>query len=359
MKRRELIKLGSCGLAAVAIGGVGLPGIFPRNKALAAGQTLSLTMKEAYAEMVDLEPVYVWAFEEPNVGLSFPGPAIFATEGDPLSIQVTNAMDEVHEFAVPGVVPSRTIAPGATETFDFTAPAPGTYFYLDPRNAPVNRVLGLHGALVVLPATGNTPYSSPTSRVLTLFDNLGTSPSFPGQAWDPARSWIWIFSTLDPSKNRLVENLTAGQEIAPADFLNGYLPRYFTVNGKSGFFSAHDPNMVPSGSVGQPALIRVLNSGLATHSPHIHGNHLYLLAENGQVRDNLFYLDTWTMRPLDTKDLLHPFIQPPDVPPNAWPPVEESFPMEYPMHCHTEISQSAGGGNYPQGLMVDWVLSGS
>jgi hypothetical protein len=28
------------------------------------------------------------------------------------------------------------------------------------------------------------------------------------------------------------------------------------------------------------------------------------------------------------------------------------------MHCHTEMSQTAGGGNYPQGLVTDWELTG-
>ena len=30
----------------------------------------------------------------------------------------------------------------------------------------------------------------------------------------------------------------------------------------------------------------------------------------------------------------------------------------YPMHCHAEMSQSAGGGVYPGGLVADWVLAG-
>ena len=146
--------------------------------------------------------------------------------------------------------------------------------------------------------------------------------------------------------------------ISPAAFVRNFLPRYFTINGKSGFFASHDDHIAPHGRVGEPALLRVLNAGLAIHSPHIHGNHVYQLAINGRVQNNIFLLDTWTMRPLDRRDVFLPFIKPLDIPPAAWPPVEESFPLVYPMHCHMEMSQTSGGGNYPQGLITDWVIEG-
>jgi hypothetical protein len=28
----------------------------------------------------------------------------------------------------------------------------------------------------------------------------------------------------------------------------------------------------------------------------------------------------------------------------------------YPMHCHAEMSQTAGGGLYPGGQVSDWIL---
>ena len=30
----------------------------------------------------------------------------------------------------------------------------------------------------------------------------------------------------------------------------------------------------------------------------------------------------------------------------------------YPMHCHAEMSQTAGGGQYPSGMYTEWELSG-
>jgi hypothetical protein len=90
---------------------------------------------------------------------------------------------------------------------------------------------------------------------------------------------------------------------------------------------------------------------------------VFCLSESGgdapsQPRDNIVELDTWLMSPMDRKDLLLPFCKPPDIPENAWPPRQEPFPFKYPMHCHIEMSQTAAGGNYPQGLVTDWQMLG-
>lgn len=253
--------------------------------------------------------------------------------------------------------------------------------YLDPLNAPVNRVMGLHGVMVVLPSPNgnNTPYSDPTANVQRLFDDLGTADHFPGHPWDPDRNAIWVFNAIDPDK---IRSAAIPGVFSSAAFLGNYLPQYFTINGKSGFFAAQhgagggghehgdDGNRADihghisiNGHVGQPCLIRNLNAGLMTHSPHIHGNHVYLLSENGAVLNNVTMVDTWSMPPGAVKDLLLPFIAPPDIPPNFWQRVaagtnQELFPLVYPMHDHNEISNTAAGGNYPQGLVTHFQFDG-
>lgn len=67
-------------------------------------------------------------------------------------------------------------------------------------------------------------------------------------------------------------------------------------------------------------------------------------------------------------DWLLPFVKPEDIPPNAnWPPTEElgltlggmrQSPLGFPMHDHTEMSQTAAGGNYPMGMLTDWEITG-
>jgi FtsP/CotA-like multicopper oxidase with cupredoxin domain len=346
------------GVAAAVVLGSQLDeiaGVFRQAEPVPATQA-ALSLEEVLVEMVDLTPVYMWAFADPVNGPQIPGPAVLAQEETTVDITITNNLDEDHAFSIPGVVTSGILSPGQSERLTFQAPPAGTYMYRDPLNDPVNRVMGLHGVMVVMPKGGSTPYGDPTPQVQQLFNDLGTSTQFPGDAWDPARTIMWVFNEIDPALNSLLQN---NQPVDPATFVRDFLPRYFTINGKSGFFSAHDPNISPHGRVGQPMLLRVLNPGLATHSPHIHGNHVYVLAADGRVQDNVFLVDTWTMRPDGRADVLLPFIRPPDIPPAAWPPVEEPFPHKFPMHCHTEMSQTSGGGNYPQGLVTDWVIEGT
>jgi len=446
MDRREFIKKSALGLTAVALGSVALPPMFRRTEALAANGGLDLEIVDVYHEMVDGQLIYSWAFSIGGVP-SIPGPAIFVTEGEPVTLNITNRLDEPHSFAIKGdnsnpfVVNSPPIPPG-TENYpvSFTAPAPGTYIYQDLVNAPVGRVLGLHGVLVVMPsksfAAHDTPYGllAAANPIQMLFNDLGFAPWFPGDCWRPERQVLWVFSELDPRYNRMAE---LGQTIDPADLLKNYLPSYFFINGRSGYFSAFDhvhhynmehdlampmPKQIPppDGFIpaqefdtdimayqGQPILIRNVHVGLDTHSPHTHANHCYMLAQNGVLLGDArqgacWWVDTWTMLPEERMDLIFPMIMPPDIvtampanlpagvpqiglPPDlagydiweklkngtsqeGFGPGEEShwnvahsgpgFPMAWPMHSHQEISQTAAGGNYPQGLITHIEILG-
>lgn len=373
--RREFIKIGLTGLSAIAIGTkLELPGIFTHREAYAATVPVNLTMTDAFVEFNDLNQVYMWTFADSG-GPKFPGPTIFVNEGDTINLNITNTLDEDHGFAITGTrISGGVIAPGATANLSFQAPPAGTYLYYDPLNPPVNRVLGLHGVLVVLPGGGGVrnPYSNATNEVDNLFDDLGNTPHFPGDQWRPERTWIWTLHQTDPRFNAIAGS---GAVVNRIDMVRNFLPRYFTISGKGGFFSAHDPNISPSGMVGQPALIRIVNAGLTTHSTHIHANHAYVTSVNGTVSDNVYHVDTYSIRPMDRVDWMVPFVRPPDIPdvseirnPGSNPnrlirldaPEELALvlggvpqsPLEYPMHCHTEMSQSMAGGNYPMGLVV-------
>jgi FtsP/CotA-like multicopper oxidase with cupredoxin domain len=301
-------------------------------------------------------------------------------EGTPVRVFVTNTLLENHAFVIPGVVDSGPITPGATAVVTFTAPAAGTYMYLDPLNAPVNRVLGLHGPMVVTPAAGNTPYSAPTPAVQQLFNDLGTTAQFPKNAlapagWQHERSRIWFLHQIDPVFNAQAQaDFEAGRAstITAADMKADFLPRYFTINGKSGAFSSHDPATILEGMIGEPMLVRILNAGLFTHSNHLHANHFYVTAVNDTVRDNVFFLDSFHIFPEDRVDWLVPFVRPPDIAGDQNIPLRNLIPNElalvlgdvpqsplgYPMHCHMEPSQTAAGGNYPQGTVTHFEFTG-
>jgi hypothetical protein len=145
--------------------------------------------------------------------------------------------------------------------------------------------------------------------------------------------------------------------------LEKFTPRYFTINGKSGSVSTENLVTVPvfpvqddtSNQVG--ALIRVVNTGAATHSPHWHGNHVFLVEHNatptavGMVRER----DIVQSDPLSRDAVLLPIHTGLD----AWPPLDADagfVEQAYPMHCHAEMSQTAAGGLYPMGMLCDWRL---
>lgn len=404
LKRRDFLKLGFGGLSAIVLGSnLKIPGIFKGSEAYAANHIVNLTITDALVEMADSTPadrreVYMWVFadlHDSTLEPHFPGPTIFAQEGDSITINIANALDEQHAFAISGTrISSSAISPGGSTSLTFTAPRAGTYIYHDPLNAPVNRVLGLHGTLVVLPAaSGNIPYSNPTVQVQRLFNDLGTTPHFPPNTastgtidypptngkWVPERTWIWNFHTTDPVWNA---EALAGRPIDRIEFLRDFIPTYFTINGKSGFYSGHDNDISPFGRVGEPALIRLVNTGLAAESPHLHANHFYVTSINGRIMDNIFHADTFSIFPMDRINWMVPFIRPPDIPPvsNILTPgsnlnrlirldaaqelgitLLNGFrlsPLGYPMHDHAEPSQTASGGNYPFGSMIHLTFTG-
>lgn len=361
MLRRSFLRYGALGAAAAAA----------PTHAFAATMSIDLVIREYMVELIDGSIVYQLLFAQRDAsGAVTPRPVLRAKQGDAVTIRITNESPRAHGFAIPGV--SANIPPigaGQTGVFSFTAPAGGSYLYLDPTNAPFHHALGLAGAFIVTPRNGKTlagsqtPYSAVNPAIAAVFDALGTTPRFPGNKWLPnqgGREKLWILGSLDPAMCAAAER---GETMNPAVAYTAFKPRYFTINGLSGYDLHDEPSVVAKGYIGQPTLIRTFNVGLCTHAPHIHGNHVFELSTTNAAgavvpNSNINERDTWIMGPLARKDVLLPFEKPKDVPPAAWPPRDEPFPMRYVMHCHTEMSQTAAGGNYPQGMVTHWELLG-
>ena len=58
------------------------------------------------------------------------------------------------------------------------------------------------------------------------------------------------------------------------------------------------------------------------------------------------------LHPRDRYDLLLPC----ELPRDAATTVAPGQQLHYPMHSHSEPSQTAGGGLYPGGQLTDWIL---
>jgi FtsP/CotA-like multicopper oxidase with cupredoxin domain len=359
INRRQFIKYAGGGIAALVVG-TRLSWVFENPVYVAAAvQTIELEIGDAIKQMVTHNSIninpnpalcYFWIYKSvnPDLPAECPGPTIFATKGDTINIAVTNSLDEPHAFFIPGMVDSGPIAPGArwpaTGTFSFTASKSGAHLYFDNLNAPVNRVMGLHGALVVMPvapAVGHkfTPYDAPTPAVQKLFDDFGSSAHFPGLAWEqgdpnaasfapPFRTYVWIDHQASPNLFQRVGSLAPGVIQDAAVFVNDFLrsafdptnsaafmgAQYFTINGQSGHFSHGSPFICPNLRVGEPCVVHILNAGLWTHSMHVHANHFYVTSDNGVVQENPLWVDTFEVEPMEAVDYILPYMRPPDVP---------------------------------------------
>ncbi|MFA6291610.1 MAG: multicopper oxidase domain-containing protein, partial [Victivallales bacterium] len=433
MNRREFIK-NSLGCMATVVVGSMVPG-FRVDASTSSVKTLTIHITDALKDMVTHNAIntaqcHFWIYkvtaDSIDIPAECPGPTIVTTAGDLITLTIINDLDEHHSFFIPGMFNSGSIAPGATITRSFTAKTCGAHLYYDNLNEPVNRVMGLHGALIVMPKVkpaGHrfTPYDKPQANVQKLFDDFGSSEHFPGLAWEegdstpwslnpavvncpPFRQYVWLTHQASPNLFAEVANLPAGQIYGAQAFMDAFLrdpfsptranriPQYFTINGQSGFFAHFNPTITPMGRVGEPVVVHILNAGLWTHSMHLHANHFYVTSVNGEVQEDPIWLDVFDVHPMDRVDYTIPFMRPPDLgTPRAialpetpltalsgapvYPPIEEfnvfmpplgtkaqdidgndvelgqrMSPMCYPMHDHSEPSQTAQGGNYNMGL---------
>jgi len=374
MKRRDFLKLSAAGVATVVVGSR-IP-LFGVKNAFAATQTLDITITEAVKDMVTHNTVntaqcYFWVYKMKADGVDIPvdcpGPSIYAVKGDTITINITNQLDEPHSFFIPGIFDSGAINPGQTKNgLILNVNQTGAHLYYDNLNEPVNRVMGLHGALVVRPAVAAaghnfTPYDNPTPHVQDMYDAFGTAV-WPGLKWEEGdtatntpsfRQYVWLYHQPSPNLFAAVGNAAPGSGFRrPANFLNAFLrdpfsptrannkPQYFTINGQSGFFSHFSPAITPMSRVGEPVVIHILNAGLQTVSHHMHCNHFFITSINGAPNPNPIWVDVYGIKPMERIDYTFPFMRPPDLP-NArgigrpdqplqtisghpcWPPIEE------------------------------------
>ncbi|MFP3459327.1 multicopper oxidase domain-containing protein [Arthrobacter globiformis] len=118
----------------------------------------------------------------------FPDRTLIAETGSTISIRVTNNLTQDHALQFLNAGPAKghvgtgAIKPGQSKTLTFKAPTEGAYLYCDPGADPadpdadpVQRVLGLFGALLVV---------NPDSPWLAGVDG----PEF-------ERQWLWILQT--------------------------------------------------------------------------------------------------------------------------------------------------------------------
>lgn len=244
-----------------------------------------------------------WSYTDVPGTPKIPGPALTVNEGDTVNITVINNHTISHNFLIQGVTTDTTaIAAGQSRVYSFAASTAGTYLYYDTLNNNINREMGMYGVLIVGAADGSS------------------------KAWTngPAYSFqrTWLVSEMD--KARWNDVAGAGGTVNTSV----YKPNYFLINGRSGSDGMMATDTTIDGTVGQTALVRIVNPGQFSNSLHFHGNHIKVLTVNG-VRQSSPYkeLDVINIPPKGTADVLYYLNQ----------------PGEYPMHNHTAQMETANG----------------
>ena len=311
-------------------------------------------------------------------GSFMPERVIVAETGATIRLRVHNRLAKEHELAIHKAgddgedVTTGKIAPGEHALLELDAPEPGIYIYSDPGNQPVERTLGLYGALVVM-------------------DSKERWSIGPGLA-EFERQWVWLAHAVDPV---WADIEAKGGTVDPAT--RRAVPRYFTLNGRSGYESmgmtrdeelnkASDEETTISGyprqfdvrqfgegsapgSLRGGQLVRMVNCGIVFHQMHFHGNHLWTVRcdnENwersgGHVDENGYlcfqhWEDVIRLKGMEVKESIIPIKRPPDAIDAVWNTRNSDW--GYPMHCHSESSQTAAGGMYPGGLTAHWIIKG-
>jgi FtsP/CotA-like multicopper oxidase with cupredoxin domain len=307
MKCYRLTRVGVVVAAAIALGLSAAP---PASATISGltGTSFNLTAGVGELSMPDGPTVVFWGFGADGAVPQYPGPTLIVPEDTLITINVTNTLDEPVSLVFPGLVPAIQPAPvfvggvraglrsltyevppgGGPIAYQFTAPDPGTYIYKSSTNMAKQVYMGLAGAIVVRPAdyaeTGaaNTELSHAqlTRHAYgAVGDATGTSTSY-------QREYLLVETEIDPNINFAIEN---GME---PDF-TAWHPVYWMFNGRC-FPDTVLPDGVPwlphqpYGALnavhpGETALVRMVNLGRDPHPFHPHGNHIRLIAHDGNV----------------------------------------------------------------------------
>ena len=284
----------------------------------ARGDQLIEPTMDGDTKVFDLEvSVIEWRIlaDQPMAAYAFnrqvPGPRISARQGDHVRLNVTNNLPEpttVHwhgfilpnEMDGPAEITQDPIQPGDTYVYEFTVEQQGTYFYHSHAEPDRQQALGMYGAFIVEPA-------------------------------DPA-----IDAGYDYEHNIVVmlqEWLEREGYTYPAMLMEGGLPNFFTINGKS-YPDTETVHM----RVGERVRVRFIGSNNNfIHPMHIHGGPFTVVQIDGNIVPEAARqdLDTVNVGPGQRYDVI-------------W---EARRPGQWLLHCHIphhttndNIEVEGGGG---------------
>jgi FtsP/CotA-like multicopper oxidase with cupredoxin domain len=295
--------------------------------------TFNLSAADAHISQPDGQSIYSWGYGCTSGSATFapaaisggscstmqiPGPTLIVTEGQPVTVTLTNALPTAAgntSILFPGFkvtasggvdgLLTKEAAVGGTVTYSFVADKVGTHSYYSGTQGDLQIEMGLYGAIIVLPTT--TPAvcaGTPNDQARAHDFGTGVESNFrlataafnhSGACYD--REYLFQFSEIDPRIHRQVEEqkdaACAQSTGCLAIETETYKPAYYMVNGRS-MPDDMDPNYAmqyphqpyngnPHMHPGELVLVRVIGQGRWQHPFHEHGNHVRVLARDGNL----------------------------------------------------------------------------
>jgi len=294
------------------------------------GTTFDLTARSAFIGQPDGQFVYSWGygcFTAPTGGflpsaipgascstMQIPGPTLIVTQGAIVSVTLHNNLpaaagntsilfpgfDVTTAGGSPGLLTQEAV-PGNTVTYTFTATTPGTRAYYSGTQGDLQVEMGLYGAIIVLPSTipaactTGVHASNLQAKVAHGEGNYrlaAAAYSHPGACYD--REYMFQYSEMDPRIHREAEEqatrtCTGCMTVATEP----YVPAYFMINGRSmpdlmdPVYAPEYPHQPYNGNPhmhpGELTLLRIIGTGRWQHPFHEHGNHVRILARDGNL----------------------------------------------------------------------------
>jgi FtsP/CotA-like multicopper oxidase with cupredoxin domain len=300
------------------------------------GPTFNLTAQTAYLTQPDGQAIYSWGYGCNGApsgylpaaitngfcsAMQVPGPTLIVTEGTTVTVNLTNGLptaagntsilfpgfNVTSSGGVPGLL-TQEAAPGGSVSYTFIASSPGTRAYYSGTQSDLQVEMGMYGAIIVLPAGIPTACTSGLAAAnRTVETNWGESDfRLAAAAYNNVhacydREYLFQFSEMDPrihtqalAQVRAAGSCTAGAAGCSLDVATEpYHPSYFMINGRSmpddmdpnyAFQYPHQPyNGNPHMHPGEQVLLRVIGQGRWQHPFHEHGNHVRILARDGNL----------------------------------------------------------------------------
>src|SRR6266513_2927065 len=304
------------------------------------GTTFNLTAQAAYISQPDGSMVYSWGYAcssggtaapaniAPTTGtvcsnvMQVPGPTLIVTQGQTVMVNLTNNLPTAAgntSILFPGLnlatgssgvagLLTREAAPGSTVSYSFVASSPGTRAYYSGTQGDLQVEMGLYGAIIVLPSATPTNCTSGLAAQNRTAQAHWSESNYtlaraaynhPQACYD--REYLFQFSEMDPRIHRQAQEQVAARSTcvagAPGCSLEvatePYLPAYYMINGRSmpddmdpnySMQYPHQPyNGNPHMHPGELTLLRIIGQGRWQHPFHEHGNHVRVLARDGNL----------------------------------------------------------------------------